>query len=95
MTNLTDNEFKVLRSLDNSEYGEVLRDDVWTFTIADNSDLSGKIISGTVSSLVKKGFVKVGGWGEEATIRMTEEGTKAYIAYCVANSLKARKPSGY
>lgn len=88
---LTNNEFEVLQSIDGSEYGENLCDEVWTFTIADNSTLSGKTISGTVSSLVKKNLVQVGGTGKEQTIGMTDEGIKAYVEACQVKGLTPKK----
>ena len=77
---LTSNEFKILRAIDASEYGDALTEDVWTFTLANHSDLSGKTISGTVSSLSQKGFVRVGGRGKEQYIGITAAGAQEYIA---------------
>lgn len=76
---LTLNELLVLKAIDESEYGDGLCDAVWTFTIEQNSSLSGRIISGTVSSLHKKGFVVSCGAGSEQQIEITRSGAYAYI----------------
>ena len=77
---LTENELLVLTAIDESEYGDGLADHVWAFTIADNSPLRGKTISGTVSSLVKKNLVNCSGWGNDASIGINPEGIAAYKA---------------
>lgn len=56
--NLTDNERVVLKSLFHNYYGEK-GDGVWSHAVNDShepSGLSGKTLSGVVSSLVQKGY---------------------------------------
>lgn len=77
---LTANELAVLNAIDESEYGDTLRDPVWTFTIEDNSALSGRVISGVVSSLHKKGLVISSGSGRDQQIEITAKGVEAFIA---------------
>lgn len=81
MSDLTDYEFEIMRAIDKSEYGQSITDDVWTFTLQDNSYLPSTSIPGIVSSLVKKGFVTSQRMGKDSTIRMTKKGV---IAYCEA-----------
>lgn len=86
MKNLTENEMKVMQTIDRSCYGEYLRDAIWFFEISDDSGLKSTSIPGVVSSLVKKGYVATSDcWAgdkcdfDTATIEMTEAGAKAYI----------------
>lgn len=87
---LTPNEIAILSAIDKSEYGDRLTDSVWTFTLADHSGLSGKTISGTVSSLAKKGFVVCTDYeassdgrgrknNDDAAIGITDAGVKALL----------------
>jgi DNA-binding MarR family transcriptional regulator len=80
LTKLTTKELAVLRALDSSEYGSFLTDAVWSFTIADNSDLTPKSIPGICASLQKKGYTRHGESDGQKTIEMTKEGALAYIA---------------
>ena len=91
--NLTDLEFAALRAVDLSEYGYDLTDAVWTFTIADNIPVKveNRQISGIVSSLVQKGWMNSGGWGNEAVVEITDEGAKVYLAACAAQDIKPSK----
>jgi hypothetical protein len=64
-------------------YEEAASEEVWADTIDDNGaihgqSVSGKEISGVVSSLNKKGFVVSDGKGREACVFVTEEGWAAY-----------------
>jgi hypothetical protein len=77
---LTPNEVRVLQAIDASEYGDNLLDSVWSFTIADHSDLAPRSIGGIVSSLSKKGITKSSGYGNEETIRLTPYGVGVYYA---------------
>lgn len=86
---LTNNELLILTAIDKSEYGDHLQEAVWTFTLADHSPLRGKEISGTVASLVKKGFVRVAGEGREMEISITDRGAAAYVK--VVGKAKVRK----
>lgn len=92
LAKLTTKELAVLKALDQSEYGEFLIDDVWSFTIADNLQSTDNIkatsIPGVVSSLNKKGYVINGDSDGEKTVRMTREGALAYVA---ANGGKSAK----
>lgn len=78
-TKLTTNELAVLRAIDSSEYGDALCDQIWSFSIADNSDLPQRSIPGIVSSLAKKGLTVSGASGGEDTVAMTLFGATTYI----------------
>jgi len=61
---ITENERIVLRAIVDNEFqdgGDVIENPVWTFALysAHKSGISGKALSGTISSLVKKGLVGV------------------------------------
>lgn len=74
MTNATDNERKVLRSLLTNDYGN---GPTYAWVINHSSEPSGvegKALSGVVASLSKKGFVRCEGTGEDATVGLTAEG---------------------
>lgn len=88
MSNLTNNELKVLKAFDRSEYSENLSTETWLFSVRDHSGIKGKAFSGTVSSLVQKGYVATGaGDGRltddssesDATLRMTYIGVLAFL----------------
>ena len=58
---LTESEFAVLQSLAFNYYGDG-GSDVWSFAVNDSdkpSGLTGKILSGVVASICKKGLYKV------------------------------------
>ena len=76
--NLTSNEFEVLKAIDNSEYGDHLCDSVWVSTIY-CATIKGKTISGTISSLCKKGFVWINGKGSEKEIGIKKIGVEEYL----------------
>lgn len=90
---LTANEHAVLVAIDNSEYGDLLTDAVWTFTLADNMSAcgpTGNALSGTVSSLSQKGFLetyKCSGstdWqgfknNDDSTVTITAAGVEALL----------------
>lgn len=86
--NLTANELELLEAIDNSEYGCYLTDEVYYFTIEDNSALNAKSIPGILGSLVKKGLVNTsvldfnfnGKDVSEETVWITEPGANAYVA---------------
>ena len=88
---ITKNELAALAAIDASEYGSYLSDEIWSFSIADNSELKPKSIPGIVASLSKKGLVVCGGSGREGdwkTCGMTPAGIAVYLA---ANGGKSRK----
>ncbi len=78
---VTENEYAILKAIDDSEYGDSLRDSVWMFSVSNRCGLEGKVISGTVASLVKKGYVqtRMHGDRESHTIVMTYAGIQAYV----------------
>lgn len=93
---LTKFELAVLTAIDNSEYGEYLLDEIWSFSVTQNmpeDGPKGRSISGVVSSLSKKGLVHCGGtWGQDmATIGMTEAGVKLYVETITAAGGKVKK----
>jgi len=62
---LTENEFAVLQSLAFNAYGDG-GSDVWAWAVNDSSKpsgITGKALSGVVSSLCKKGLYKTGDAG--------------------------------
>jgi hypothetical protein len=90
---LTANEKDVLLAMAATNYAsvdvsndEALRAEginTWFFDVADNTSVAPKSLGGVVSSLVKKGLVKVSGSGtedDECTIRTTKAGVEAIIA---------------
>ena len=92
MARLTENEFKVLRAIDLSEYGDSIRDAVWTWSMSDYSGMKGKEISGVVSSLVQKGYVYTSDSGRDASIEMTAAGVAAYVAAAPKGSVNKWVP---
>lgn len=80
MSNLTPNEVAVLKSLANNTYGYG-GDGVWSFAINDSdtpSGLTGKVLSGTVASLCKKGLIRSEEYEKnEDVIWMNESGKQA------------------
>jgi DNA-binding MarR family transcriptional regulator len=89
MTNLTNLELDVLTYIDQSEYGDTLRDDVWFWAadMAADLNITAKAVGGVVTSLQEKGLVRVNivtaaerRLGDESTIGMTEAGEAAYVA---------------
>ena len=94
---LTHLELSVLRAIDSSEYGEDLRDDVWTFTVTDNMQADGatpKQLPGVISSLSKKGLVRICDEPGEETVGMSKTGAAAYIAAVGFNRNKACEEHG-
>jgi hypothetical protein len=97
-TNLTALELSVLRAIDASEYGDVLTDEIWMFSVTDNMEAGGatpKQLPGVVSSLVKKGLVKSGGTGNDAGIHMTDAGATAYVLAVCYDRKKATRSEGW
>lgn len=78
---LTSNELAVLKAIDKSEYGDLLTDEIWTFTVGDNVDssISKTSLPGIISSLNKKGLVGSGSYDGQDIISMTEVGAALYI----------------
>jgi len=98
MIKLTNLEFAVLQAIDRSEYGDVIMDDIWTFSVWDNIDhavcKSARSIPGVVASLLKKGLVRSGagsGGDDLAWIGMTRDGMNAYLDSCVTRTVKHNK----
>lgn len=83
MIKLTSLELAILSALDESEYGDWLDSDIWTFSVWDNIERklcpNRVSLSGGISSLVQKGLVRVGGSGKDAYVGMTPSGSLAYI----------------
>lgn len=74
---LTPMEVLILNAMRYNEYTDALQwaGGTWTFTVIDNSGISGKKASGVISSLVQKGLVIAQNDGsEEDTIAFTESG---------------------
>lgn len=91
--NITENEFKVLRAIDSSEYGSVCTDAVWAFSVTEHCGLNNRSVGGVVSSLAKKGLVATGDVGTpDAATAMTMEGAELYASLCVARGLTRSKP---
>jgi len=83
LLNLTPNEENILLCVITNDYQTFKKDDkamigspTWTF-VCEESGLSGKVISGTISSLTKKGFVGSNRDGNDSTIWVTKEGFEA------------------
>ena len=92
MINITENEFKVLRAIDESEYGNMLTDAVWSWSITAHCPLPARCIGGVVSSLRKKGLVYCGDVGtEDAATGMTDAGAERYAHICALRGLKQSK----
>jgi hypothetical protein len=87
---ITVSELKVLEALDASEYGDVLTDPVWTFSVTEECGIASASVAGVVSSLVKKGLVWAGGTSRDATLQMTEAGAAAYLDATGGTSRKTR-----
>lgn len=92
MTKFTANELKVLKAIDDSEYGDTLVDGCWSFSVADNSDLKPRSIGGIVSSLVKKGILVAGDSGtEDAFVAFTRAGAETYSRLMAEQGTPCRK----
>ena len=79
---LTENELAVLTAIDNSEYGDCILDEIWTFSLEYNvpkGGPQGKEISGTCASLKKKGLVNLSHSDGMDTIKLTVAGRDAYV----------------
>lgn len=77
--NLTENEVKVMIAARNNEYGDCISaGSTWSFTVCDNSGLTEKVYRGVVSSLIKKGYIRIGGPRGDAVFHLTDEGKKLY-----------------
>jgi hypothetical protein len=79
---LTQKELAALTAIDASEYGSLLTDAVWSFTIADNipnsAGIARRAVPGIVASLQKKGYTRSGFSDGERTVEMTAAGAQAY-----------------
>lgn len=77
---LTKSEKKVLKAIHHNYYhgnDSIVRDPIWSDSINDSSfpsGIKGKELSGTVSSLKKKGIVDINNDGKDSTIWITELG---------------------
>ena len=74
---LTTNEAAVLLSIAYNDYGDGPGTEIWADCINASrkpSGLTGKVLSGTVASLARKGLVLCYGSGQDACIRITDFG---------------------
>lgn len=82
MSDLTQNEVAVLKSLANNHYGDD-GDGVWAWAVNDSrtpSGITGKALSGVVGSLCKKGLISSEEYEKnEDVIWMKEAGKQAII----------------
>jgi predicted transcriptional regulator len=83
MINLTVNEKVIMDACLNTDYGSALNEGIWSFAVANAAKMNTKEYRGTVSSLVKKGLVKIYDYEEKGRFEdmvfcLTEKG-KAYI----------------
>ena len=76
--NLTDNEIDVMIASRNNEYGDCIECGTWSFTVCDNSGLDAKVYRGVVSSLVKKGYVRVCGERNDEIFSLTAAGKNLF-----------------
>lgn len=84
--NLTANEIAVMCALANNYYGDNGDSDngdgVWSWAINDSytpSDVTGKSLSGTVSSLIKKGLISSQEFEKNEDVIWMNDSGKAYI----------------
>jgi hypothetical protein len=80
-TTLTENETIVMIAMRNNEYSDIyVSGSEWNKGVCEESELTSKVYRGVVSSLIKKGYVKVfeGMKFEESTISLTYEGKILY-----------------
>ena len=92
---LTTLQFKLLQGIDHSEYGNVLMDGTWTFSVLDNSDITARQLPGVLAGALKAGLINVGGTGgrdDEFTVTPTELGAKAYAEECTNQGVNTKKP---
>lgn len=93
---LTTFERETLIAIAANDFGDTLTSEVWTCTIEDymsGEGPTGKALSGTVSSLVKKGLLiayNAGSDKREHTVKLTDLGVRAYIQ--AVGSHKVSKP---
>ena len=83
-TKITELESQVLLSINNSEYCDYIGSWTWVSDCIDANN--GKINSGVISSLTKKGLVKTQGNGNDQAIAITEYG----IEICKENNLTGK-----
>jgi len=76
--NITKLEKDVIMIIAENEYNDTPEEQVWTFVINDFTSLTGKQVSGVVSSLTKKGLVSSIDSGNDSTIWLTKYGLKEY-----------------
>jgi hypothetical protein len=80
-TNLTPNETLVLKSLYFNAYGEK-GDGVWSWAVNDShapSGLTGKVLSGVVGSLCKKGIIRSEYYDKNEDVIWTTDVGKAIL----------------
>lgn len=87
---LTELEKDVLTGINNSDYGDELGHEIWSWSIA-NKVATPKQIPGVVSSLTKKGLTFSGGKGDDAVIGLTELGKQI----CIENNLLGKFAGQY
>ena len=74
---LTTNETAVLLAIAFNDFGDGPGTEIWADCINESSKpsgITGKALSGVVSSLANKGFILCYGDGRDACIRITETG---------------------
>jgi len=74
-------ENAVLLAIGFNDFGDGPGTEIWADCInesARRSNVEGKVLSGVVASLKKKGLIHCTGGGRDATIRMTETGIAAF-----------------
>jgi predicted MarR family transcription regulator len=83
--NLTELEKKVLRAINDSDYGEELGEPIWRGTerFVNTPSITGKALSGVYSSLNQKGLVVSTEDGKDSTVYITDLG----IEVCKENNL--------
>jgi hypothetical protein len=79
MVKTTSNEQTVIRNIVNNEYanGDVFAV-TWTWRAVEGVGKTPRSAGGVVSSLVKKGLVCADGYGEEATLSLTDAGSAVF-----------------
>ena len=70
---ITEKELKMVRVIAESEYADQVGDPVWVDTL-EGGELTGRTVSGLVSSLSQKGFIATDG----ECVWLTETGVEMY-----------------
>jgi hypothetical protein len=95
MKQLTNLQFKLLLAIDQSEYGDALTDDVWTFSVLDSTYITARQLPGVIAGALKAGLVRVGnsenGRAHAQYIGMTSDGAAAYTQHLKTIGLQSKK----